>query len=201
MTALTVAYLIGVRVLVGPAASMSEVKWMYFDDAVPARLAEFGMGMFVAWLLANRPVGKAAIRATVVAVPIGLVVARLRWPIDFGIRSLIYGVVFALVLLAAAAPHQNILRTVLSSRLLRWVGQCSYSLYLFHLPFVAFVCTLALRWTRSEAAAFFFSLPFIVLIVLAAHLSYLVFERPFMRAKRPAPSTSRPGSVAAAGAK
>jgi peptidoglycan/LPS O-acetylase OafA/YrhL len=197
MACITFAYLCGVYFWVGSAASMSEVQWMYYDDSVPGRLVEFGLGMFVAWWLANITVRPGSIRAAVFLIPVGLLVAHQRWPIDFGVRSLLYSITFALVLFAAAAPHDNIVRSLLSARWLRWVGECSYSLYLFHLPFVALICTEFQRLTHSNAKAFGLSVLLIPAIVLVARLSYVLFERPFMRAKPARTAAAQPRTVAA----
>jgi peptidoglycan/LPS O-acetylase OafA/YrhL len=197
MAVITLGYLCGVYFLVGPAASMSEVKWMYFDDSVPGRLVEFGLGMFVAWWLANRQTGAGLIHAVVLLIPVMFLVAHLRWPIDFGIRSLVYSIAFAMVLLAAAAPHGNVVRSLLSARWLRWVGECSYSLYLFHLPFVALICTIFQRLTHSNVKTFGLSVLLVPAIVLMARLSFMVFERPFMNSKPARPTAVVAKAVAA----
>jgi peptidoglycan/LPS O-acetylase OafA/YrhL len=196
MSAVTVAWMICLRIFAGPMNSMSQVQWMVLHDTVPGRFMEFGLGMLVAWWLANRTINRRMVAVCYAAVVLGMLAGELRPPVDYGIRPLLYAVTFTFALLAAAAPGRNVIRSIFSFYPLRWVGQCSYSLYLFHLPFVLLLSNVYMRLTGSPVRSFFLDLISIPAIVLVAHCSYLVFEKPFMSV-RPRPAVQSAAAAVA----
>jgi len=89
----------------------------------------------------------------------------------------------ALVLAALAAGQAQLLARLLTSRPLRTLGACSYSLYLIHVPILLVVSrVLAGRYAAPGLPAFWVMLGIgATLSVLVAHWFARVFEAPFQR--------------------
>jgi peptidoglycan/LPS O-acetylase OafA/YrhL len=98
----------------------------------------------------------------------------------------------ALLLAALAAGQANLLRRLLTTRPLRALGSCSYSLYLIHVPIVLVVSRkLAAPYAARGVSAFWVTLGVgVSLSVLAARGFARFFEAPFQRHREPA--TARP---------
>ncbi len=101
-------------------------------------------------------------------------------------NSLLYRIsVFAasvatsIVLLAFSASPAPILRGALTTPALVYLGQRSYSLYLWHYPFSKYLLTADFQFPFAVKAAMTLSASFLV-----AELSYRIVERPFLRLKR-----------------
>jgi peptidoglycan/LPS O-acetylase OafA/YrhL len=98
----------------------------------------------------------------------------------------------ALLLAAFAASQADLLTRLLTTRPLRALGNCSYSLYLIHVPIVLVVSRkVAGPYAAPGVSAFWVTLAVgASLSVLAAWLFARVFEAPFQRHREPA-STRR----------
>ena len=78
------------------------------------------------------------------------------------------------------AEQNTFVGYILSTRLLRWIGLISYSLYLWHQPLLAF-----LRLHSNQTGQNMFSLSIVVVIVFPLSiLSYLFVEQPFRNKHR-----------------
>jgi peptidoglycan/LPS O-acetylase OafA/YrhL len=97
---------------------------------------------------------------------------------------LITGVVTALLIAGLIGGKPSLLRAVLATKPLAWIGQVSYGLYLWHVPVFALAPLVLYRFVgRSEQSiqigcAIGFGLTFAV-----AAASYYFVERPFLRWK------------------
>ena len=163
-------------------------------DAVPGRWFEFVMGAAAAALVVRpRP------HQHVVAVGVILLCApvatwlNLRPSGWFGpFRDQLWGCTFASVLVLASATPARVARSPIA-RLIAWGGGISYSVYLTHEPLLHLSQLLLARLHVSleiRLPLFLFcGLPILVAIGFAFHL---VFERPFMSAKRPPISPDAP---------
>jgi peptidoglycan/LPS O-acetylase OafA/YrhL len=99
----------------------------------------------------------------------------------------------ALLLAALAAGQADLLTRLLTTRPLRALGSCSYSLYLIHVPIVLVVSRkLAAPYAAPGVTAFWVTLAVgVSLSVLAARLFARVFEAPFQRRREPASARPR----------
>ena len=151
-----------------------------------SRMLEFGLGMYVAWSLANGMISRKATRICVIATFILLTLAHIEAPFDrvIPIRDALYGLAFATLLNAAVSPHNNILQRIFSGKQLRGIGRYSYSLYLFHLPFVSAICGLLAVNAIRGAKQYLLSLFCLPLILGACYLLFLLVERPFLTPRR-----------------
>ena len=189
LAAVTLIYRIGLYLYLGPAAhysaSQTDFTWMV-RNFLAARLFEFGVGMYVAWLLANKPITRRLTFISFISIPILFMLAHVATPIDvfLPVRDPLYGIAFALMLLLTVSPVQNIAKSVLSGAFFSGVGEYSYSLYLFHMPFVSCICGYLLRYHHKGPATFLVTLLFIPLVLLVTKLAYRLFEKPFMTTKK-----------------
>lgn len=115
----------------------------------------------LAWL------GAAAILASII-----LYSDALAYP---GYYALLPAAGAACLLLGAASPAASLLNGILSHPLAGWMGDRSYSLYLWHWPILVFA-----RALFPAAAVEVFALP---LSVLVAHLAYTYVEQPFHKGR------------------
>lgn len=90
-------------------------------------------------------------------------------------------------LIAAAVEGGGMLARFLELKPVQWMGLRSYSLYLWQVPLIGVVGLFAVPQPYAAGAIFLSSL-------IAAEISYRLFERPFMRRR----STSAGGSARAA---
>ncbi|WP_210493392.1 acyltransferase [Patulibacter sp. SYSU D01012] len=173
-------------------------------DTLPARLASFGAGMLVAVLAHGRRVGPRAATGialaglALVALEASAHVWRLGPPL---LRDLLVDTPASLgfgLLVASFALGRPRGAVVVERGPLRWYGDRSYSLYLWHFP-VIYVLRAIDRWPADPAAALV--LPLAVATVLAVATWHLV-ERPAIGwARRRTPSRPRvPAAVRAASA-
>ncbi len=72
------------------------------------------------------------------------------------------------------APQFSIVRLILESRAMTWIGRLSYSLYLYHVPVIFFVGT-----SLPRANLFELTLIVVPAMLAAASLSYYCVEKPF----------------------
>ncbi|MGE6445034.1 acyltransferase family protein [Pseudomonas bubulae] len=137
---------------------------------LPTRAWEMLAGGLV-YLLANRQALSGSVQRLVEGSGFALIIASITlldssdlWP---GWRALIPVIGTVLVLIAA---RQGSLWT--SNRVAQWLGNCSYSLYLWHWPFAV---ALAYMQQQDSSAAIVFCL---MLSVLCGWLSYIFVETP-----------------------
>jgi peptidoglycan/LPS O-acetylase OafA/YrhL len=192
LAAITVAYLVGAYLLVGPSSRLDEEQALAVRTFLPGRLWEFGMGMLVAWWIARHSVSRRFTNFALATVPVLLVIGHVASPIDpmLPVRNAVYGAAFTLLLLVATGTEGNLLQRALCASWLRQIGEWSYSLYLFHLPVVVLVTALLAAAGVHGSARFFLSLLSLPLIVLLARWEYLAFEQPFLKVRekrQPAP--------------
>jgi peptidoglycan/LPS O-acetylase OafA/YrhL len=202
LVAITLVYRLGLYFILGPARTYPESQVEYtftLRSFLAARLAEFAFGMAVAWWLANKPISKRAVRLATVAVPLLLGAAHLATPLDtfLPVRDVLYGLAFSSLLLIVVSPFGGRLRGACEHTLLRRTGECSYSLYLLHMPVVTLVTALLRHTSLSGPAAFVVSWASIPVRIGLAYASYWLIEKPFLPAARQTPR--RPVSPAASG--
>jgi peptidoglycan/LPS O-acetylase OafA/YrhL len=122
-----------------------------------------------------------------------------RFDVFLPIRDILYGLTATLLLIILAS------RPVIADkwrigRFFRGIGIYSYSLYLFHMPFVHFALGVSTRWLHlSQIPGMLVAMLFTPVILLASKGAYLLFETPFMnlRGSSQAGKTETPAEVAA----
>jgi peptidoglycan/LPS O-acetylase OafA/YrhL len=193
LIAITLAYRCGLYVICGPADSSSSTGFaMWRRVLLPGRLAEFGMGMYVAAQFAKHFSGNAdpffrqLFGRPIVALGLCLVamaLAHLLLPLDtyLPFRDGAYGLAFSFLLVAVADPNRGFVQRAFSGRLLDGLGQCSYSLFLLHMPIANGVTGFFRLHGITGAKNFLFSLAALPLMIFVARLSYRFIEAPFLR--------------------
>jgi peptidoglycan/LPS O-acetylase OafA/YrhL len=192
------------------ARTMSLESQFVVMNSVPGRFFEFALGMLAAYLLTRslRSHQRAWLKVSVLVIlTVGPLVAYLADK-AFGERSPIPTLGWGLVAfgLIVAATHGWIpLLHALRWRPVVLVGAASYSIYLLHEPLLrltgGFVATLG---TAPVVALVLFVLTVGPIILLLSFGWFLVFERPFLRARRatvrsevvPIPSPTHPVAAA-----
>ena len=94
-------------------------------------------------------------------------------------------VCFAAVIALAVGPGW--VSRVFSWHVLRWLGGISYGLYVYHMLLARVIASVAERIVGSQSGMLFLAVQFMVAVVLtvvAALLSYHLFEKQFLRLKR-----------------
>lgn len=76
-------------------------------------------------------------------------------------------------LVISAGPHVWLNRVVLSHRVMVWFGLISYPLYLWHWPLLSFA-----RIIEADVPAIEFRIAVILIAIIFAWLTYILFERP-----------------------
>jgi peptidoglycan/LPS O-acetylase OafA/YrhL len=188
--AISLAYLGGAWLLVGPSSQMSEDAAYAVRNFLPGRLWEFGMGMLVASWVSQHRLSRLSSLLALGAVPVLLVLGHLATPIDpmLPVRNLAYGLAFTFLLLAATGREENPLKRLLEAPWMQRIGEWSYSLYLFHLPVVILVTALLSLTGWSGVVRFSLSLLSVPLTVLLAKWQYAAFEQRFLLARQPSAS-------------
>jgi peptidoglycan/LPS O-acetylase OafA/YrhL len=184
--AITVTYLVSAWLLVGPSSRLGEEQAFAIRTLLPGRLWEFGMGMLVASWIARHTLSRRLTILSLVGVPVLLALGHAATAVDpmLPVRNVIYGLAFALVLVAATGSEENPLHRFLEASWMRKTGEWSYSLYLFHLPVVILVAGLLALTGMNSVVRFFLSLLSLPVIVLLAKWEYTAFEQPFLNARR-----------------
>jgi peptidoglycan/LPS O-acetylase OafA/YrhL/O-antigen/teichoic acid export membrane protein len=116
------------------------------------------------------------------------------------LTDFIVGPIVAFAITELAAGRLRLLQRQVTRRLVVWVGDCSYSLYLTHAVVIELIWrAVVTQLTGDVLARLILELLFAVpAAVLVARLFYLGFERPFVRAQAP-PAKSWMYAVRAAG--
>jgi peptidoglycan/LPS O-acetylase OafA/YrhL len=190
---ITLAYRCGLYLILGPSTLNPNSGYtMWQRVLLPGRLAEFGVGMYVAGQLAKIYRGNAGafiaglFKHPLVALAlciIAMVVAHLLTPLDtyLPFRDMAYGLGFAFLIVAIADPSRGLLQRAFSGRILDGLGQCSYSLFLLHMPIVNGVTGFFRMHGIDGARNFLCSLIAMPLAILVARISYRYIEAPFLR--------------------
>ena len=114
----------------------------------------------------------------------GLVVLAVVLPED-GEAMYLGGLALVAVLTVAAIAAATVPRSVLGRTLdvqpLRWIGERSYGLYLWHLPVFVLVTAALPLWDRSGSGGWALGGIALAITVVAAALSYRFVERPIRR--------------------
>lgn len=126
----------------------------------------------------------------------------LHWD-GLALRSIL-PIFFASVVAFAALQRPRLVCAFLSNRLLVWVGQISYGLYLYHVPIYGFIHPIEAGY-QSPASRILFALLKISLSFCAASLSWRFIETPLNRLRdffgtdpKPLPSAPGPNPAAVA---
>ncbi|MFG6439413.1 acyltransferase family protein [Roseateles sp. LKC17W] len=158
---------------------VSLVHFKYAFFLTPMRVWEFGAGMLVAmrpgW---SRSLSPAALRGVTLLSLAALAAANLCFDgsLQFpGFWAVIPVAASVGLLLAAERGQDSWVGRLLEARPLRWVGDCSYSVYLWHWP----VLIAAAVWTPTSGPLLRASL--VLISVLLGWLSYRGVEQMFMR--------------------
>jgi peptidoglycan/LPS O-acetylase OafA/YrhL len=197
--ALTSLWLVGGLCLASLAlcAWLTPHAWRHAFYMLPARFWELGTGMLLAlchdpikaWLSARKGQVEALGAASVLAILGGLVVSPgSSFPFPFALAPVAGA---AGLILAVTASPEGLLARGLGARPVTFVGQISYSLYLWHWPVYVLM-----RWTVGLETA----IQYLIAVVLAfglAILSYRLIEQPTRRSAR-LKSMPRGGIVLAA---
>lgn len=93
----------------------------------------------------------------------------------------IYAVVFLIIILNVSSNPRPLVK--LENRILNWLGNISYGIYVYHMFAIAFVFSLASYFPRNLSGVILIFSAIIVLTLAMAHISYHYFERLFLRAK------------------
>jgi len=209
VAAITFAYRFGLYFVLGPAIHFSNDTFtMWLRVLLPGRLLEFGLGMYVASLLADayrsgRPREASFFRFATAAFALSLILlaaghACIGTDVFLPFTDAFFGLASAFLLVAAVDPSRGFVQRAFSGRLLDGIGQCSYSLFLFHLPITYVICELFRLHGIAGSRNFFCSLITLVPAILVARLGYRFIEAPFLRRARleRAPSTGEEGRSA-----
>ena len=168
-------------------------------ERFPGRLDQFVIGMLSAYLFVAIGSGKQRVLRMSNALifwigSIGLMtmcawifgVGRQYWdghPLLFFWHTLT-SVALGLIIFSAARGTA-LTQRLLANRILHYLGEVSFGIYLWHIPILLwlqpFVPT---TWSGAERMLGV-GIPLMVLTVLAAHLSYVLIERPALRWGRP----------------
>jgi peptidoglycan/LPS O-acetylase OafA/YrhL len=181
LTAASLALAIALTYAKGPVSFLSDPTGLAFYSS-PTRAWEFGLGALVAlWAhrrsdhrkAGQRGAGLIAFASIVLlAIPNLLVDGKTPWP---GVMAMLPDAGTAGLIVAGTLASNPVSR-ILSTRPAVWVGDLSYSLYLWHWPLIVFV---SLRWPGTIA-------PLLVAVasILPAWLSYRYVETPLRAPRR-----------------
>ncbi len=149
-----------------PEPSTHAARWLLITNAFPAQLCFFVLGAYVyyqrEWLLKLNTLMLTSV----------LVILLVTWPLllhKMTNPGFLSGVALAALLVIALQT------ATWHCRMLKWIADISYSLYLLHVP-VLLVTYNSWGWRGLSGALGAFAL-----VVLVASLSYLFIEKPAMR--------------------
>jgi peptidoglycan/LPS O-acetylase OafA/YrhL len=185
----------GIRAFLGAAIGVSALTAfgpLHYVNSWFLALFAFGSG--AAWVTHSPEASRA--RGAKVWSPLGgasaLMAAALgmgpwfKGPVGTALSEVAAGVAAACMLIAVAQAHSagrtHWIAGLCELRPSYLLGQCSYSLYLFHYPILAWIFALLLGSGLSVTTLFFALMVLGVTASLAAAaLSYFLLERPFMK--------------------
>ncbi|MEP9415091.1 acyltransferase [Gordonia sp. VNQ95] len=191
------------------AGSEAEQMYLLWGQSWTAVLARsfvvwcslFAFGMIAAVLFVAQSEGKipktlAGLQLTVLLLPVSLLIAAGLFRTAY--RDLGLALFFGCLIVYAATPSANG-SAVLASRMLelppiRYLGELSYSIYLWHVPVI--ILGLKLRWlVPSSDSLSDYLKGFVIVVIVVVSLSSLTYhlvEKPALRLKRA--SVSKSGS-------
>jgi peptidoglycan/LPS O-acetylase OafA/YrhL len=165
---------------------------------LPGRLDQFVIGMLAAYAyvracaIDRRPSARSLNGLLIVGVfgLIGmacLIALRTDWYWGGGPLLIVWhtcaSAFLALILFACAAGASGA-RRIFASRLLRYLGEISFGVYLWHVPVLQWLEPV---WQQPQSVLSRFGLTLLVAVpatILVAHLSYVMIERPALRIGR-----------------
>jgi peptidoglycan/LPS O-acetylase OafA/YrhL len=180
-----VTYRVGLYLMLGPARNFSPADLdltFTLRTFLLGRVIEFGLGMYVASILVRTTVSRFALWSCALSVfpLLGIAHWAERFDVFLPIRDILYGLA-ASVLLVVLASRPQIADSWKIGRFFRAIGVYSYSLYLFHMPFVHFALGITTRWMHlSQIPAMFAAMLFTPVILLASKGAFKLFEMPFL---------------------
>ncbi|OPZ10970.1 MAG: O-acetyltransferase OatA [Alphaproteobacteria bacterium ADurb.BinA280] len=164
---------------------------------LPGRIDQFVIGMGAAWLSLQTRIDSrrggllawagalAALGLAALASHVGNFMGDLLQPWVWLFYPLI-AVAFASLSLGVSSAPSGLIARLLSVRPLVWVGMISYSLYLWHLPFLQ-----AFQHLFARPIGLTDSVLLSTVILLAAWLSFVWIERPFLPVRAASQHESR----------
>lgn len=166
---------------------------------VPQYVALFAFGMLAATIVTSQESRWVRLRTSIrwELVAAAMLVVVCVYLALFGDHEYVYadyamGLSVAALLILCGRGSNSSLRTLLSFKPLRWVGTFSYSLYLIHAPLIQLLWQYVIHPLHLSDPITFVLLVSIgtPLIVGTAYVFYRLFERPFMRSRRLAVSST-----------
>jgi peptidoglycan/LPS O-acetylase OafA/YrhL len=185
LTAGEVCYRVGLYLMLGPARNFpasSQDLTFTLRTFLLGRVIEFGLGMYVASVLVRTTVSRRAVRACALAVfpMLGIAHWAERFDVFLPVRDILYGLAASLLLVGVASRPQIADRWKIG-RIFRAIGVYSYSLYLFHMPFVHLALGITTRRLHLRPIpAMFTAMLFTPVILLASKGAFMLFEMPFL---------------------
>jgi len=89
--------------------------------------------------------------------------------------------VLSLVVIAEATRAESVVTALLDARVLRWIGDRSYGLYLWHWPVFVLVVEALPGWARTGGSGWALAGVAAAIAVVASEVSYRAFETPIRR--------------------
>lgn len=144
----------------------------------PGALTPVGRGARVVQALKRRRPG---VMAGVCLVVIGAFSLLVPWDSAVTYRGGLFIVSLAAALLVTTMLHDSRVRRVLETPVLRWIGERSYGVYLWHWPvFVLLTQIFAKQWVEGSGVPLVWVVTVVVTFVLAG-LSFRYVEQPVVR--------------------
>ena len=154
------------------------INFQYAFFLTPFRIWEFAVGMaLVVWPRIGTGYNRTALTAMGAAALLVLTVVclqydgRMQFP---GFWAAFPVIAAALLLVVVRHGRDTVIGRVLEWRWLRWLGDCSYSVYLWHWPVIIGAALLTPKTGPWE------TLGLLALSIAIGRLSYRVVEQPFM---------------------
>ena len=150
------------------------------------RMDELALGSLLAVHKINRPDKRVIRRATIVLISVSVLIA-IFWalfsgqanPIAQSLRYTLIAIFFACLMAMVLSSGNNPISRILQTRALRYTGEISYGLYVYH----SSIFLIVQRCFNLNNNLIYFVIS-ITLCYGVASLSYFLFERPFLRLKK-----------------
>jgi len=192
-----------------PAAPVGTKVWLL--GQLPGYICEFFFGMVAAWLAARLWPGLDGVwwraRLSLWTFLLGGVLL-IAWIYELGLKAEIYwqghwllfvwnlgvGFLFALLLFSLALGEKFV-HGLFANRAMLWLGEISYSLYLWHFVVLEVMVHFGVFEGEPETRLIRVGLYSIVPVLLAAWLSWWLTERPFLRYRKETATNRLSGAV------